>query len=204
MKYHVLSLGALAWLSSCNPVVTESEQTPMPGEGATIFAAASVVTMTEDVGDAVAVRDGRIVAIGARDVLIDQLPGAALDEGFADKTIIPGLIDPHVHMGLSSLQYATPLTPPWPMATPTGMVRGLPTRDAFFQRLTEIEAEAPDGEPLIVYGFHNLVHGDLVKSDLDAVTVDRPPTHFFLRTLFEPTLAQHNCLTVLDDHHSLG
>lgn len=174
MKYQVLSLSALAWLSACNPVATETEQVPRPGEGVTIFAASSVVTMTEEAGDAVAVRDGRILAIGARDDLIEKLSGADLDNAFANKVIVPGLIDPHVHMGLSSLQYATPLTPPWPMATPTGMVRGLPTRDAFFERLREIEASAPAGEPLIVYGFHNLVHGDLVKSDLDSVSTDRP------------------------------
>jgi len=60
------------------------------------------------------------------------------------------------------------------MATPSGMVRGLPNREAFFQRLREIESDASDGEPLIVYGFHNLVHGDLHKSDLDEVTSERP------------------------------
>ena len=174
MKYQLLSLGALAWLSGCNPVATEIEQTPMSGEGATIFVAGSLVTMTAEAGDAVAVRDGRILAIGMRDELTNKLPGAELDEAFSDKVIVPGLIDPHVHMGLSSLQYATPLTPPWPMATPTGMVRGLPTREAFFERLSEIESEAPEGEPLIVYGFHNLVHGDLVRAELDAITSDRP------------------------------
>lgn len=174
MKYQAIGLAALVGLAACSPQASEIEQTPYVGEGVTIYPAATVVTMTAESGDAVAVRDGRILAVSDRANLETQFTGAIVDEAFEGKTIVPGLIDPHVHMGLSSLQYATPLTPPWPMATPGGMVRGLPTRAAFFERLTEIEAEAPAGEPLIVYGFHNLVHGDLVKADLDAVTSDRP------------------------------
>lgn len=153
----------------------ESAVVPAIGDGVVIYPATAVITMAGDeTMTAIAVRDNRIVATGSRADLVADFAGAELDESFAEKTIIPGLIDPHVHMALSSLQYATPLTPPWPMATPSGMVRGLPNRDAFFQRLREIEASAPAGEPLIVYGFHNLVHGDLVKADLDAVTSDRP------------------------------
>lgn len=152
-----------------------SQSMPVQGENATIYVAASVVTMSsEGVVEAVAVRDGRIIGIGSVDQLQGDLPGADTDFTFETQTIVPGLIDPHVHMGLSSLQYATPLTPPWPMATPNGMVRGLPTRASFFERLADLEAAAPDGEPLIVYGFHNLVHGDLTRADLDAVTTDRP------------------------------
>jgi hypothetical protein len=174
MRHGILGLAALAWLTACDSNVSETKPVSVSGEGVTVFAAGTVVTMTDEVGDAVAVRDGRILAIGARSDLMAQFPGAEEDDAFADKVIVPGLIDPHIHMGLSSLQYATPLTPPWPMATPGGMVRGLPTREAFFERLAEIVANAPDGEPLIVYGFHNLVHGDLVRADLDAVTTDRP------------------------------
>ena len=151
------------------------EPSPPQGANAVIYSAANVVTMSEQgVAEAVAVRDGKIIGVGSLSDLQGDYPGADTDFTFADKTIVPGLIDPHVHMGLSSLQYATPLTPPWPMATPDGMVRGLPTRAAFFERLTDLVADAPVGEPLIVYGFHNLVHGDLTKADLDEVTTDRP------------------------------
>ncbi|MEM9570690.1 MAG: amidohydrolase [Pseudomonadota bacterium] len=174
MKNRIIGLALVGCIAACSPEVSEIEQTPITGDGVTIYAADTVVTMSEESGDAIAVRDGRIVAVGDFDMLDARFVGAEVDETFADKTIVPGLIDPHIHMGLSSLQYATPLTPPWPMATPNGMVRGLPTREAFFERLGEIVGDAPDGEPLIVYGFHNLVHGDLVKADLDAVTSDRP------------------------------
>jgi predicted amidohydrolase YtcJ len=181
IKRSVISALLLGLCACSGDIQTEPDTElgfePMPpqGENAVIYPAAHVVTMAEQgVAEAVAVRDGFIIAVGTLEEVQGDLPGADTNFIFEDKTIVPGLIDPHVHMGLSSLQYATPLTPPWPMATPDGMVRGLPTRDAFFERLAEIEADAPAGEPLIVYGFHNLVHGDLTKSDLDAITTDRP------------------------------
>lgn len=175
MKRYALSALSLALVSACAGPASQNGEPESPMSNVVIYAAATVVTMQgEATAEAVAVEDNRIVAVGARADLEAQYSEAAVDESFADKTIVPGLIDPHIHMALSSLQYATPLTPPWPMATPDGMVRGLPTREAFFQRLSEIEAAAPAGEPLIVYGFHNLVHGDLNKADLDAVTTDRP------------------------------
>lgn len=174
MKKQALSGFAFGLVVACS-APTSDVADPATGEGMVIYPAEAVVTMVEgEVAGAVAVENNRIVAVGTRADLESRFVGAEVDETFADKTIVPGLIDPHIHMGLSSLQYATPLTPPWPMATPEGMVRGLPTRAAFFERLQEIVDSAPAGEPLIVYGFHNLVHGDLVKEDLDVVTSDRP------------------------------
>lgn len=123
---------------------------------------------------ALALRAGDIVALGETSELQAAFTGALLDETFADKTIMPGFIDPHIHMDLSSIQYATPITPPWEMAGATGMVAGIGNRDMFLIRVAEIEAEHPTDKPLIIYGFHNLVHGDLNKRDLDAITTDRP------------------------------
>ncbi len=175
MRRHLVNLLLLGCIAGCGAPASDVQTAPLAGEGVVIFSAESVITMSDsDTGNAIAVRDGTILAVDTQETLEQLFAGADLDQSFVDKTIVPGLIDPHVHMSLSSLQYATPLTPPWPMATPQGMVRGLPNREAFFERLREIVGKSPEGEPLIVYGFHNLVHGDLVKADLDAVTTDRP------------------------------
>ena len=175
MKRHALCVALFGLAVACTAPTNEDPTEARDHAGVVIYPAETVITMEAgEIAGAVAVEENRIVAVGSRADLEGQFAGAQVDESFIGKTIVPGLIDPHIHMALSSLQYATPLTPPWPMATPDGMVRGLPDRAAFFQRLAEIESDAPDGEPLIVYGFHNLVHGDLHKSDLDAVTEDRP------------------------------
>ena len=94
---------------------------------------------------------------------------------FEDQIIVPGLIDPHMHVLLGSLQYSMPFATPWPMAGPDGMMPGYDTREAFLARLAEIVAAAPAGDkPIFIYGYHNLVQGDLVRADLDAITSDRP------------------------------
>ncbi|WP_411816607.1 amidohydrolase [Hyphococcus sp. DH-69] len=141
-----------------------------------IYPAKGVVTVNgpDTIAEAVAVQNGRILGVGARQTLTANYPDARIDETFADQFIVPGFIDPHIHMVLSSLQYAVPTAPPWPMATPDGMRDGYPTREAFFARVRAVEAEAKPGEPLVIYGFHDLVHGPLDRHDLDAVTTDRP------------------------------
>lgn len=154
----------------------EAEKQQHHSEGAVIYPAASVVTMTgEDaVATAVAVKNGRIVGVGSEAELAKDLPKAEVDRTFEGLTIVPGLIDPHVHVMLGALQYALPLTPPWPMATPDGMRMGIGTREGFLSEVAAISASMPPGQPAVIYGYHNLVHGDLTRADLDAISAERP------------------------------
>lgn len=142
----------------------------------TIYPAKAVITMeaAEQDYQAVAVKDGRIIGLGNTADLEQQHPQALVDTSLADKYVLPGFIDPHIHMMLSAIQYALPIAPPWPMTTPAGDLEGLATREAFLQRVKEIEANTEAGEPLIIYGYHDLVHGDLDRHDLDAITTERP------------------------------
>lgn len=141
-----------------------------------IYTAASVITMEVegDQAKAVAVHKGEILGTGEPQALLRDYPGARVDTTFSDKFILPGLIDPHVHVMLGSMQYALPVTPPWEMAMPDGMRAGIEGRDAFLAEVAAIVASKPPGEPVFIYGYHNLVHGDLTKADLDAITTDRP------------------------------
>ena len=153
-----------------------ADDATVAGEGAVIYPAASVVTMTaaDAVASAVAVKDGRILATGTEAELAEALPKASVDRTFEGMVIVPGLIDPHVHVMLGALQYNLPLTPPWPMATPHGMRAGIGTREGFLAEVAAIEASTAPGEPIVIYGYHNLVHGDLTRTDLDAITTARP------------------------------
>ena len=140
----------------------------------TIYTADHIMTVDPAQPDveALAVRNGMILGAGPEVKLKRLYKGAALNTIFEGKTIVPGLIDPHVHMTLGSMMYALDFVPPWDMAHPTGIIKGLPDRDSFLARVTELEAVAPDG-PLYLYGYHNLVQGDLTRQDLDAISTDR-------------------------------
>ena len=70
---------------------------------------AKIVTLdsASTVAQALAVREGRIVAVGGNDA-VEALVGSAtrrLDAG--GRTVIPGLIDSHVHAVRAGLTYAT-------------------------------------------------------------------------------------------------
>lgn len=172
MRWLVLPLLCLGLLG-CR----ENEPVEQTQSGAVIYAGAEILTMAgNDVRpEAVVVRDGRIAGVGAFEVLVAANPDAIVDNTFAGKTLLPGLIDPHMHVLLGAMMYGQAFAPPWPMAMPGGAMAGYQGRDAFLARVAEIVADAPpDGSPIIVYGYHNLVQGNLDRRDLDRIVSDRP------------------------------
>jgi predicted amidohydrolase YtcJ len=149
----------------------------LPQYGTVIYPAKTIVTMTQDlpIAEAVTVKDGDIIAVGSLAALSQQFPNARIDDTFQDKVIVPGLIDPHIHMLLGSIQYALPFAPPWDIPTAKGIVKGQPNRQAFFNRVREIvNAEKSKNKPIAIWGFHNLIHGHLTRHDLDKIAPDRP------------------------------
>ncbi|MGB1068649.1 MAG: amidohydrolase family protein, partial [Henriciella sp.] len=172
MRWLVLPLLCLGLLG-CR----ENEPVEQTQSGAVIYAGADILTMAgNDVRpEAVVVRDGRIAGVGALEVLVVANPDAIVDNTFAGKTLLPGLIDPHMHVLLGAMMYGQAFAPPWPMAMPGGAMAGYQGRDAFLARVADIVADAPpDGSPIIVYGYHNLVQGNLDRRDLDRIVSDRP------------------------------
>jgi len=165
LKHSSLAIVALC-LSACNSTL---------GEGITIYTADHILTVDENMTNAEAIaigNDGNIVAVGALESLMAQLKGAIIDNRFEGKTITPGLIDPHIHMTLGSMMYGLDFIPPWDMETPKGTVKGLPDKTSLMAKIAEFEKAAPDG-PLILYGYHNLVQGDLTRQDLDKISMTR-------------------------------
>lgn len=147
------------------------------GEGATLYVAQEVVPVTglDRRAEAVLVKDGLILDLGDVATLKADYPAALVDKTFSDKVIVPGLIDPHMHVVLGGMLYAKPFAPPWPMAMPDGMMAGYGSPEAFDARVIELVENTPDeGKTLIIYGFHNLVQGDLDRVRLDRLTGDRP------------------------------
>ncbi|MCI5045399.1 MAG: amidohydrolase family protein [Aquisalinus sp.] len=168
MKRAISALAVL--LASCQPA-------PPEPDGTVIYTANLIRQMTDegDTAQAIAVKNGLITGIGSKEGLLSQFPASIIDERYADYVIVPGLIDPHMHVLLGSVLYSLPFATPWPMAGPSGDLPGFQTRDAFIARISEIvEAAADDGSPVFIYGYHNLVQGSLTREDLDAVSSQRP------------------------------
>ena len=75
--------------------------------GTTIYVGGEIVTMNPDApsAEAVAVQDGRIVDVGTLQAITERLPedSYSFDRSFADKVIVPGFIEQHLHPLLGAL-----------------------------------------------------------------------------------------------------
>lgn len=119
----------------------------------TLFNAKKIITMDPSmpVATHVAVRDGRILAVGGADCA-DQWGKAEVDNRLADAVLMPGLVEGHAHMMAGSM---------WDFAyagyhdriDPQGERHpGMTTIDAVIERLRAHAQTLDDGAPLIAWG----------------------------------------------------
>lgn len=166
---HLALLSTSLLLTACSLFETEVDDTR-------IYLTQGVVTVdpTNPSAEAVAVLDGIIVGVGSEAELDKKFPHALWDGQYTNSILVPGLIDPHVHMTLGAMMYGLDWVPPWDMAHPEGLIKGLSTKIELIQSITEHESRKKDDSPLILYGYHNLVQGDIDKTDLNKISADRP------------------------------
>lgn len=145
----------------------------------TLYIARKVITMeaATDGADAVIVVGDRILGAGPRAEIEARLAGQpyTLDETFADKVIIAGLIDQHVHPVLAALTLTLEIIAIEDWALPSGTAKAALSAEEYTARLTaaEIALETPD-EPLLTWGYHHYFHGTLRRPQLDAISPTRP------------------------------
>ena len=144
----------------------------------TICPARKVITMNVRRPEAshVAVRDGWILGAGALEELAGWGPHE-VDDRFADKVILPGLVEGHCHSREGSGWDETYVgfhdrTDPDRVVHP-----GLASIDEVVGRLQEAERALPSAdEPLLAWGLDPLFFGGrrMVADDLDRVSTTRP------------------------------
>lgn len=149
----------------------------MVNAGTVILRAKSIVTMNDAMprAHAVAVRDGRIVAVGNFDEIVSSIAGPyVVNEDFADKVIMPGLIDQHLHPMLGATTLTTEIIAPEDWSMPRKIHRAALTSDDYDQRLMQADRTLPEGEWLFSWGYHSLWHGELHRQRLDRLVPHRP------------------------------
>lgn len=143
----------------------------------TVFSAKKIITMDPNKPEAthVAIRDGRILAVGGADCA-DDWGSATFDDRLADTVLMPGFVEGHAHMMAGAM---------WQFAyvgyhdriDPTGQLhKGLVDIEAVIANLQDrVNTLAPD-EPLIAWGFDPifLATERLNRTHLDQIAQDRP------------------------------
>lgn len=145
----------------------------------TVFTARQIVTMdtTNPEATAVAVRGDRVVAVGSLQDLqpwLDEYPHE-VDETFADKVLLPGLIDPHLHPMLGAIQLRTHWITPEPWVLHDEYVPPVISQAMFWDRLTALlEEDKNTDEFFIAWGWSEPYHGPMTRQKLDELAPDRP------------------------------
>ena len=146
----------------------------VPAEATTVFIARKVITMDPDIPDAsaVAVRGGRIVAVG--DAAELRRIGA-VDDTFSESIVCAGLIDQHLHPILGATTLTTEVIAVEDWILPHKTYPGAVCAEDYLRRLRAAEHELADpGDWLFSWGYHRLWHGPLDRALLDSVSITRP------------------------------
>lgn len=144
-----------------------------------VYTAKTIRTMEPalPLASAVAVEDGRVVAVGTLDSLAPLIEDrdARIDRRFDADIILPGFIDPHVHPSLPAVLTQFPFLAPDDWSLPTGEFPGATTSADYQRELTRLVANyKPSSIPFITWGYHPLWHGEIWRDTLNDWFGDTP------------------------------
>lgn len=145
----------------------------------TVFIAREIITMNPDQprAEAVAVAGGRIVAVGSRKKLKKwaKKHGARLDKSLADKVLVAGFIDQHIHPWLAAFTMMTSVIAIEDWDTAGGFSRASRSPEDYRARLkSAIEAHDPASGDFVSWGYHHYWHGEMSRQILDDLAPDFP------------------------------
>jgi predicted amidohydrolase YtcJ len=98
-----------------------------------------------------------------------------IDESLADKVLLPGLIDPHVHPLLPALLTQMPFLAPDDWHLPTGDFPGARSPEEYLSGLEAfVAAHDFSAGPFFTWGYQPMFHGRLYREELDAHFPGKP------------------------------
>jgi hypothetical protein len=168
MKHLILFFFISGFLTACADVTPTN-----PAD--TIYIGGNIITINDDqpIVEALAVKDGKIVALGQRAEIENTNKG--VDTKVVDlngKTLLPGFLDAHSHY-INSLMVANQAQV---YAPPSGPGKDIPSIIATIKKFVA-EQDIKDGELIIAYGYDDTVMPEgrlLNRDDLDAAFPNNP------------------------------
>ncbi|AVO37150.1 amidohydrolase [Pukyongiella litopenaei] len=144
-----------------------------------VFTAKRIHTMSDSAPEAtaVAVRDGVILEAGTLESLEPWLAAHPheIDHRFADKVIMPGFIDPHLHPSIGAILAPTTFITAFEWKFPGRDVPATRGHEAYLAAIEKAVAEDDGSKPIFVtWGYHQIWHGDVTRTQLNAISSERP------------------------------
>lgn len=147
----------------------------------TLYVSDDIITLSDSEQQkptAIAVQNGHILDVGQQTELTAKYQnqaGFTIDRSFEHKTITPGFVEPHIHLWLMGILTSTEFITPADWQLPWGNVEGVVGEKAYLERLKQIEANTPEGQPIITWGYHHYFHGkNMSREMLNQISNDRP------------------------------
>lgn len=144
----------------------------------TIYVAREFITIApkQPRAEAVAVRDGRFVAVGTLDKVKEAVgKDAKIDRTFADKVVIAGFVEQHVHPVLAALTMNTKVISIEDWDAIDGFSPAVRDPKGYQERLAKALAEHKDKtQPFVTWGYHHYMHGELSRAILNKLAPDFP------------------------------
>lgn len=144
----------------------------------TVFTARRIRTMNPSFpeGTAVAVRGGQILEVGTLESLSPWLATGdfEIDDRFGDHVLMPGFIDPHLHPSMAAVLLPMEFITAMEWRLPWGTVQPVRSHEGFMARARALHEAKPPGEPLFIWGYHHLWHGEVKRPAINRIDTQRP------------------------------
>lgn len=174
-KYFLLAVITFTF-SACKNEVKNNESTN-DFSATTIYHNGDIITMEGSeatYAQVVVVQNGAIVYVGNKEIALKEYKDANLYD-LDGKTLIPGLIEPHLHPSLAAIMLQNEIIAPYDWKLPTKTKIGVQGENAYRKRITEsIKSNAKKNELYFIWGYHQLWHGELSRDLLNEIAGDQP------------------------------
>lgn len=124
---------------------------------------------------AVAIKADEIIQIGTLKELENIVNDSTQWIDLGENTMLPGFIEPHLHPLLATILIQTEIIAFNDWNLPHGHFAGVRDEEGYLLSLDAAVAKDTNRtDPLITWGFHELYHGAITRSDLDARYGNQP------------------------------
>lgn len=147
----------------------------------TLYPARKIITMNKNQPDAevVAVADGKIIAVGSKKKVKRALINhhVIVNDCFADKVIVPGFIDQHLHPLLAAIAFSIEVISIEEWVLPDVTIPAANNEGEYRARLKKAIRKfkpSKDVPIFFTWGYHGDFHGVLNRTVLDKFSLEKP------------------------------
>ena len=170
-----LQWAILACLLVFSIAIADTSGEPTPP--ATLYHNGTLLTMAGDEpshAEALIEENGKIVFVGTLGEARERAPEHAVDFDLGGATLMPGLIEPHLHPSIAAIMLQNEIIAPYDWKLPSGVKRGVSGEENYRERIKQsIQANARTDELYFIWGYHQLWHGSLSRELLNQIAGDR-------------------------------